>query len=401
MKKSPLFLLVLLIAIGANAQEPLKKRNKLKDLFMADSSGIEENLLVNAFVLEGDQPLINAKIELLRDSILVASTRSDSTGAFRHTLEFGSDYMLLFSKPDYVSKKLQVDTRDMPAEDKNLGYDLGRFHMKLYKKAPGMDLTEYEKPVAKYVYDPAMRMFIVEKKFTKKRKKQIVAKEESNKQILVEHEAKQSEILDDYDRWIRDADIEFENGDYVAAKEYYKEALALKPAAEYPSLQLKKIVQLEKEALSNKQKYNVLILQGDNAYEVENYARAKEAYENALKLIPGEAYPQEQIDKIDKLKGKLAARHVKKKDPKTYTLKNVKVGKTSAFMSELASKYPQGLTEEQIDEGSKQITRRIIVDGNIGVEYKRIKHNWGGEFYFKNGEPTTEFIWQKETEQED
>ena len=69
------------------------------------------------------------------------------------------------------------------------------------------------------------------------------------------------------------------------------------------------------------------------------------------------------------------------------------------FQNDLAKKYPQGVTEEVEKLGNKTIIRRIVVKGNTGDEYKMVKHNWGGKFFFKNGEAITELIWNEETKQ--
>lgn len=71
---------------------------------------------------------------------------------------------------------------------------------------------------------------------------------------------------------------------------------------------------------------------------------------------------------------------------------------TVDYQKELASKYPSGITETVTKEGNKNIITRIIVKDNIGNEYKKVIHDWGGVFYFKNGEAVTERVWAQETE---
>jgi len=68
------------------------------------------------------------------------------------------------------------------------------------------------------------------------------------------------------------------------------------------------------------------------------------------------------------------------------------------FQKELGQKFPTGVTEEMYTEGNKTIIKRIVVSNNLGNEYKKVVHNWGGVFYFKNGEAVTERVWIQETE---
>ena len=67
------------------------------------------------------------------------------------------------------------------------------------------------------------------------------------------------------------------------------------------------------------------------------------------------------------------------------------------FLQALAKLYPKGVTEEIYMEGNVKITRRIVVDGNSGTEYKMSEHPWGGMFWFKNGTSINESVWNTET----
>jgi hypothetical protein len=43
----------------------------------------------------------------------------------------------------------------------------------------------------------------------------------------------------------------------------------------------------------------------------------------------------------------------------------------------LAKKYAQGITTEEIDGPNCTITRVVVVNGELGDEYKKTKYNWG------------------------
>jgi hypothetical protein len=65
--------------------------------------------------------------------------------------------------------------------------------------------------------------------------------------------------------------------------------------------------------------------------------------------------------------------------------------------SDLADKYPQGITQEEIDGPNCVITRVVVVKGKFGDEYKKIKFNWGQIAYKKNEKDISEAIFNKET----
>ena len=63
------------------------------------------------------------------------------------------------------------------------------------------------------------------------------------------------------------------------------------------------------------------------------------------------------------------------------------------------SKYPVGVTEEFIDLKNHTIQRIVVVDSNDVNVYKRVRHNWGGDFTFKNDLSISKRIWLNEVEE--
>jgi tetratricopeptide (TPR) repeat protein len=64
---------------------------------------------------------------------------------------------------------------------------------------------------------------------------------------------------------------------------------------------------------------------------------------------------------------------------------------------DLAKKYSQGTTTEEIEESNCIIYRTIIVKGEVGDEYKKIKYNFGQIYFKKNDLDIPESIYNKET----
>lgn len=72
--------------------------------------------------------------------------------------------------------------------------------------------------------------------------------------------------------------------------------------------------------------------------------------------------------------------------------------KPTAFQQELANKYPKGVTEERDVKPNQEITIVVVNRGDgFPNEYRRVKWNWGGLYYFKNGESTSKQIFEQET----
>jgi hypothetical protein len=130
----------------------------------------------------------------------------------------------------------------------------------------------------------------------------------------------------------------------------------------------------EEEKRTFEKKFKGFINKGDSAFTAKNYPIAKIAYNDALGMKPNDEYPKNKLAEIDK-----------------------EIANADLFKNDLAKKYPAGVTEEKVKEGSNNITRRIVVTGNKGVLYTKKETSFGTVYYFKDGSPITEQEWDKET----
>ena len=65
---------------------------------------------------------------------------------------------------------------------------------------------------------------------------------------------------------------------------------------------------------------------------------------------------------------------------------------------EESSKYPQGISEQVIENKNNSTTiRRIVVNGTQVDIYEKTLHAWGGVFFTKNGNNITEDAWDRQT----
>jgi tetratricopeptide (TPR) repeat protein len=147
--------------------------------------------------------------------------------------------------------------------------------------------------------------------------------------------------------------------------------------------------------------FKMLCASAQTALDTGNLVEARKYYGGALALKPKESLPRKQIQSIDEqlaaLKNKAHADHVFTSKQGSAT-KTQDLDKNSEdFKRGLALQYPQGVTEERIEEARKITVRRVVVVENSGAEYLKVKHNWGGVYYFKNGTAVPEYIWEKET----
>lgn len=131
--------------------------------------------------------------------------------------------------------------------------------------------------------------------------------------------------------------------------------------------------------------------------------KSKEEFEKTAKEIAISTAEESKVEIFNEVKEKLEAEYAgkfeaveKSKEPQEEKPKEEPLSK-AAFKTELAKKYPVGITEETTSEAGKKITRLVVNRQGIANEYQKVKWNWGGVYYFKNGESISKAIYDNET----
>ena len=122
-------------------------------------------------------------------------------------------------------------------------------------------------------------------------------------------EKKQQELENQYKTILAKADEAFQKKNWGAAEISYKEALKIKSSEAYPQEQIKKIEAAKAEEAKAEEldrNYQAAIKAGDVALSAKDYDLAEKEYKNALALKANEAYPKSKITEIEKLRKDLA-----------------------------------------------------------------------------------------------
>jgi len=217
-----------------------------------------------------------------------------------------------------------------------------------------------------------------------------------------------------YDQAVSDGDELFIAKDYDGALAKYKLANKIFPSEPYPRDRISDIEEMQSQAKANEKAYKSAVSQGDFFFQDRKYVQARMQYNKALRLKSDATYPSQQLAAIDK---KLAEREKRlsasssssssssassgisdvEKKKREVALSEEK--RDATFLSTLAQKYPTGVTVEEYKEKNRVVTRIIVSDGSIANEYKKIKYNWGGLYFFKNNESTTQGVFDVEAKQ--
>lgn len=114
-----------------------------------------------------------------------------------------------------------------------------------------------------------------------------------------------------YTAAIAAADAKFKASDWTGAKGKYQEALSMKAGEQYPKDQIAICDQNIANAAGLEERYSKAIARGDSAFKTEDYETAQSGYQQALDLKPGQAYPKAQLDEIKKRLDAISAGNAK------------------------------------------------------------------------------------------
>ncbi|MCB0429886.1 MAG: hypothetical protein KDD54_07205, partial [Flavobacteriales bacterium] len=138
----------------------------------------------------------------------------------------------------------------------------------------------------------------------------------------------------------------------------------------------------------------------DAARQVADARAGKQAREAEAARLKAE---QEENDR--KVRAAQAAAEARRKaaaDAKMAEAKRLKdnppkISLTKKIEAEKNKDYPEGKTEELIEERTRTIKKVIISrEGNVTI-YKQINYQWGGIFFFKDDESISKDLFERET----
>lgn len=202
---------------------------------------------------------------------------------------------------------------------------------------------------------------------------------------------------------VQQADNLFKQKKYLEAKTYYEQAISLKLNDPHSTSQIQRIEQILVEQLNETQrlaeldtKYKNFISNADKQFTSHDYKLSKKLYLAALEVKPNEAYPRQQIKKIDETLKALASAPIKGAAPvntqsKENNLEEIKFSNESErekYFANLKSKYGKGITIETYKEGNKTTKRYIIIRNDEVREFREVKYSWGGSEYTVDGKPS-------------
>jgi|GEM_PF-2477714 len=221
-----------------------------------------------------------------------------TSGKFDFTLPLGYTYDLKFSRADYVTKIIRVDTRNIPEEDRAGGFSM-EFEASLFKYVEGFNTEILKEPMGKASFDSQTNYISFDFPYTEKMQKKVDEEFKRLKNLALDGDR----MKKDFDKYMAAGEQRMTATRYQEAMEQFKLALGIFPNDELAKSRYAEAERLYKEQLNAKnddENYTKLLKQGDAAFKDEKWEDAKTAYTEASNLRKNERYPKDQLYEIEK-----------------------------------------------------------------------------------------------------
>jgi tetratricopeptide (TPR) repeat protein len=202
------------------------------------------------------------------------------------------------------------------------------------------------------------------------------AAEEQRAAEIEAEKARKEEQRAAFNQLIREGSMAMTQGSFEEARQKFQEADRLIPGDPTPKDKLNQLEGLIKEAERKEQKaaFDEVVAKADKAFISEELDQALEMYKQALAINNASTHVQERITKCQQL-----------------------ISERDSVQKVAEEDSHRRVIEETYDEGRTKVTvRRVIKDGKEEI-YKRVVHSWGGRYYFLDDQPITELVWNRET----
>lgn len=149
------------------------------------------NMPVQFIIENGD--FTNSTVNVKKNGELVLSMLGEKN--MRLKLEYGNEYLLSFSKPGYITKKIEVKT-NVAVEHGKQGFEPYKIGVRLFKQYEGVNIVVYNQPVAIVNYQARIDAFGYDVDYTKSILSELTTTENILEAKAAEERAQQKEASD-------------------------------------------------------------------------------------------------------------------------------------------------------------------------------------------------------------
>ena len=221
-----------------------------------------------------------------------------NAGKFDFRLPLGYSYDIKFSRADYVTKIVRIDTRNIPTEDRAGGF-LFPMASSLFQYVEGFNTDILKEPVIRASFDSQTNTVSWDNAYGEMMKKKI----DDEFKRLADLAKNGDKLRKDYEKLMLEGDDRMAGTKFEEAMTKYKGAMNLFPSDKPAKDKFDEAERKYNEFLASKNndaQYNQLIKEADALFKNKDWENAKDKYNDAVAMRNSENYPKNQIIEIDK-----------------------------------------------------------------------------------------------------
>ena len=248
-------------------------------------------------------------VKVIQDGKIYDTQTSSSSGKYEFFLPLDHLYKVVYEKDGMVSKNVEIDTRNIPEEDRRGGFSYNT-DMSLFEVMEGVDFSILEQPIGKAKFMAERGNVEFDFGYTNRIQAEVdkILRELENKkkdeEKAEDKEAQAAKKLqEDFDKLMKQGKDNMTKKSYEGAVTNFQGALDLIPddgTAKSSLAEAKKLLDEQNAAAEAEKKYNDLIDKADGAFRDKNWESAINDYNSALDIKKGEKYPIDQITAAEK-----------------------------------------------------------------------------------------------------
>jgi hypothetical protein len=350
-------------------------------LLMVGTLSAQQNFLEIPVKLEIEKGNMTEVVIKVKKEGKDAFTQSGAS-KMRFKLDFNKKYTLIFSKPGYISKTIEVNTK-APTGRVSSGFDPYKIGVKLFLQNQE-NIVVYNQAVAQIKYDQNLDEFNFETDYSKSILSAVTRDEEVEKQtedtVSAANTSPSTQSGSDANVTPITASSSTANGD-VQDKANTVEATEVNPS-------------MAANHQANEELPPAGITNAGNEPPTAGAVNTGEKQPNKGSVNGGETPPptkngngnHDQLsaptytaDKDAKGGGILPASGSENNAP------SISVNSSAASPSDGAQySESENITREDIVEKNRIITKIKVIKNGVETEYSRVNYSWGGRYFFKN-----------------
>lgn len=194
-----------------------------------------DKLMLSGDVLEyfSEKAMPGVSIKATNNGTYASSVIADGRGKYKLLLDFEKEYLVIFEKAGFISKKIIISTKGVPPDERDRIADL-LLQMTLFKKEKDLNVSFLDQPIGKAQYMSQSKEIDWNMSYTApitQKLNGILTKFKAQKRAQEEAEQQKKK---EYAEAMKTADKAFFKKDYETAKVAYQKALSIDPTKPEP-----------------------------------------------------------------------------------------------------------------------------------------------------------------------